>query len=316
MAARPEELADLLASRFARPCSSSSCVTTGRRWTAVLSRRPSARRDRRICRCRSPSRPRASPPRPGARPAAARAQALVRSQTRRCARAGTGSPASENAAPDYTIRRAGRPGRSRRRGRAAAPDVHESLGRRGHSLGAREHGRLTSLRHARSGRRSRRLLRVLDGLRRVAHQQPGRRCRSAGARVWPAGCSSTCWPKPSTPGRTAATLEVRRSNTAARALYEGLGFAVEGIRRDYYQDPREDAVILWKRHMSGQRAEGKGQREGRRRKGSREGHLFPSFSLRLFPSPLPFALCPLPCRCVTLHRLHKGGGHGRRSALT
>ena len=62
-------------------------------------------------------------------------------------------------------------------------------------------------------------------------------------------------------GATAATLEVRRSNTAARALYEGLGFTVEGIRRDYYQDPREDAVILWKRHMSGQRAEGKGQRE-------------------------------------------------------
>jgi ribosomal-protein-alanine N-acetyltransferase len=51
-------------------------------------------------------------------------------------------------------------------------------------------------------------------------------------------------------GATAATLEVRRSNTPARALYEGLGFAVEGIRRDYYQDPREDAVILWKRHMT------------------------------------------------------------------
>jgi tRNA threonylcarbamoyl adenosine modification protein YeaZ/ribosomal-protein-alanine acetyltransferase len=50
-------------------------------------------------------------------------------------------------------------------------------------------------------------------------------------------------------GATAATLEVRRSNTAARALYEGLGFAVEGIRRDYYQDPREDAVILWKRGL-------------------------------------------------------------------
>jgi ribosomal-protein-alanine N-acetyltransferase len=52
-------------------------------------------------------------------------------------------------------------------------------------------------------------------------------------------------------GANAATLEVRRSNTAARALYEGLGFAVEGIRRDYYQDPREDAVILWKRALAG-----------------------------------------------------------------
>jgi tRNA threonylcarbamoyl adenosine modification protein YeaZ/ribosomal-protein-alanine acetyltransferase len=50
-------------------------------------------------------------------------------------------------------------------------------------------------------------------------------------------------------GATAATLEVRRSNSAARALYEGLGFSVEGVRRDYYQDPREDAVILWKRDL-------------------------------------------------------------------
>jgi ribosomal-protein-alanine N-acetyltransferase len=50
-------------------------------------------------------------------------------------------------------------------------------------------------------------------------------------------------------GARAATLEVRRSNVAARALYEGLGFKVEGVRRDYYQDPREDAVILWKRTL-------------------------------------------------------------------
>jgi tRNA threonylcarbamoyl adenosine modification protein YeaZ/ribosomal-protein-alanine acetyltransferase len=62
-------------------------------------------------------------------------------------------------------------------------------------------------------------------------------------------------------GAKAATLEVRRSNTAARALYEGLGFSIEGVRRDYYQDPREDAVILWKRDLDGgQRATGKGQR--------------------------------------------------------
>lgn len=48
-------------------------------------------------------------------------------------------------------------------------------------------------------------------------------------------------------GVTAATLEVRRSNTAAVALYEGLGFRVEGIRLDYYQHPREDALVLWNR---------------------------------------------------------------------
>jgi len=48
-------------------------------------------------------------------------------------------------------------------------------------------------------------------------------------------------------GATGATLEVRESNVAARALYERLGFRVEGVRRDYYQSPREDAIILWNR---------------------------------------------------------------------
>jgi ribosomal-protein-alanine N-acetyltransferase len=42
---------------------------------------------------------------------------------------------------------------------------------------------------------------------------------------------------------------VRESNEAARALYEGLGFKVEGVRRDYYQAPREDALILWHRDL-------------------------------------------------------------------
>ena len=46
------------------------------------------------------------------------------------------------------------------------------------------------------------------------------------------------------------TLEVRRSNEEARALYERLGFAVEAIRPDYYTNPREDALILWLRDLS------------------------------------------------------------------
>ena len=50
-------------------------------------------------------------------------------------------------------------------------------------------------------------------------------------------------------GATSATLEVRASNIAARRLYEGLGFSVEAVRRDYYQQPREDALILWKRGL-------------------------------------------------------------------
>jgi ribosomal-protein-alanine N-acetyltransferase len=42
------------------------------------------------------------------------------------------------------------------------------------------------------------------------------------------------------------TLEVRRSNTPAIELYEGFGFLAAGIRRRYYQDNGEDAVIMWR----------------------------------------------------------------------
>ncbi len=39
-------------------------------------------------------------------------------------------------------------------------------------------------------------------------------------------------------------LEVRVSNTAARALYEKHGFRELGIRPDYYENPRENAIIM------------------------------------------------------------------------
>lgn len=42
-------------------------------------------------------------------------------------------------------------------------------------------------------------------------------------------------------------LEVRESNKAAIALYEKLGFQKEGIRKNFYEKPLEDAVIMWKR---------------------------------------------------------------------
>ena len=57
-------------------------------------------------------------------------------------------------------------------------------------------------------------------------------------------------------GARMATLEVRQSNAAARALYEGLGFRIEGVRRNYYQDPREDGLILWHRTLTGVPAAG------------------------------------------------------------
>ncbi len=45
------------------------------------------------------------------------------------------------------------------------------------------------------------------------------------------------------------TLEVRVSNQAAIRLYERLGFKSQGIRRGYYTDNHEDALIMWKDPM-------------------------------------------------------------------
>lgn len=41
-------------------------------------------------------------------------------------------------------------------------------------------------------------------------------------------------------------LEVRESNRAARAMYEAAGFAGVGVRRRYYRQPVEDALVLWR----------------------------------------------------------------------
>jgi ribosomal-protein-alanine N-acetyltransferase len=42
------------------------------------------------------------------------------------------------------------------------------------------------------------------------------------------------------------TLEVRRSNLSAQDLYLKIGFVHMGVRRKYYLDNREDALIMWK----------------------------------------------------------------------
>ena len=47
---------------------------------------------------------------------------------------------------------------------------------------------------------------------------------------------------------TEFALEVRSSNEAAIRLYQKNGFVLEGIRKNYYRNPVEDACIMWKRY--------------------------------------------------------------------
>ncbi len=46
-------------------------------------------------------------------------------------------------------------------------------------------------------------------------------------------------------GITKMTLEVRKSNKAALELYAKYGFSVAGVRKEYYADNGEDAIIMW-----------------------------------------------------------------------
>jgi ribosomal-protein-alanine N-acetyltransferase len=57
-------------------------------------------------------------------------------------------------------------------------------------------------------------------------------------------------------GRRGYTLEVRVSNRHAIELYERLGFRARGIRRGYYTDNREDALIMWKDPVHERAAQG------------------------------------------------------------
>ena len=41
------------------------------------------------------------------------------------------------------------------------------------------------------------------------------------------------------------TLEVRVSNHGAQALYQQFGFKPAGIRKNYYQETNEDALVMW-----------------------------------------------------------------------
>jgi ribosomal-protein-alanine N-acetyltransferase len=46
-------------------------------------------------------------------------------------------------------------------------------------------------------------------------------------------------------GCTGLTLEVRVSNDAAKALYHRFGYAPAGVRKNYYSETNEDALVMW-----------------------------------------------------------------------
>lgn len=71
--------------------------------------------------------------------------------------------------------------------------------------------------------------------------------------IWP-GCRGEGWGeylmrcvmnKMMASGVLRFTLEVRVSNTNAQKLYTKLGFKPAGIRKKYYSDNQEDAIIMW-----------------------------------------------------------------------
>jgi ribosomal-protein-alanine N-acetyltransferase len=50
-------------------------------------------------------------------------------------------------------------------------------------------------------------------------------------------------------GVTEIFLEVRETNVGAIRLYERLGFEEVGIRKNYYEKPKENALIMWKHNL-------------------------------------------------------------------
>ena len=84
--------------------------------------------------------------------------------------------------------------------------------------------------------------RVLDELHinNLAVAPEHRRAHAASALLLRVLADGASW------GAERATLEVRQSNEPAQRLYERFGFTVAGVRRGYYSNPPEDALVLWK----------------------------------------------------------------------
>jgi ribosomal-protein-alanine N-acetyltransferase len=52
-------------------------------------------------------------------------------------------------------------------------------------------------------------------------------------------------------GATSLSLEVRLSNKAAQALYRSFGFRAVGVRKNYYSETKEDALVMWAEGVAG-----------------------------------------------------------------
>ncbi len=52
-------------------------------------------------------------------------------------------------------------------------------------------------------------------------------------------------------GATSLTLEVRLANKAAQSLYRRFGFRPVGVRKNYYAETKEDALVMWAEDVSG-----------------------------------------------------------------
>ena len=82
--------------------------------------------------------------------------------------------------------------------------------------------------------------------RRVARDERRRRSRTTAAAASRRLLLERLFELTADDARRGYTLEVRVSNATAIGLYERLGFEARGIRRGYYTDNREDALIMWK----------------------------------------------------------------------
>lgn len=58
-------------------------------------------------------------------------------------------------------------------------------------------------------------------------------------------------------GMECATLEVRASNVAAIKLYEKIGFVAASVRKGYYPDNKEDALVMWLHDLEAWKRDGK-----------------------------------------------------------